>query len=206
VDRVVTQASENLNTKRNSGQGHAVELQRDFESPISLRQPTTSGNGVKLIGRYTGPMKVTKGDLIKLALDRRFDVIVHGCNCQCVMGAGIAKTIKQTFPEAYKADLATKKGSREKLGSISTATTTRGGHQVTVVNGYTQFHWRGSGVLVDYDAVRTVMREVKARFVGRRIGYPKIGAGLAKGDWRLIAQIIDAELAGEDHTLVEYAP
>ena len=29
-------------------------------------------------------------------------------------------------------------------------------------------------------------------------------AGLAKGDWKLIAQIIDAELAEEDHTLVEY--
>ena len=151
-------------------------------------------------------MNVTEGDLIKLALDGRFDVIVHGCNCQCVMGAGIAKTIKQTFPEAYKADQATKKGSREKLGFISAATVTRGGHQITIINGYTQFHWRGSGVLVDYDAVRTVMREVKARFASRRFGYPRIGAGLAKGDWRLIAEIIDTELAGEDHTLVEYKP
>ena len=82
----------------------------------------------------------------------------------------------------------------------------RAGYQITIVNGYTQFHWRGSGVLVDYDAVRTVMREMKARFGGRRIGYPKIGAGLAKGDWRLIAEIIDVELTGEDHTLVEYKP
>lgn len=57
-------------------------------------------------------MNVIKGDLIKLALDGRFDVIVHGCNCQCAMGAGIAKSIKETFPEAYKADLATTKGSR----------------------------------------------------------------------------------------------
>lgn len=150
-------------------------------------------------------MKVTTGDLIKLALEGQFDVIVHGCNCQCVMGAGIAKTIKQTFPEAYKADLATTKGSREKLGSMSTATVTRGGRQITIVNGYTQFHWRGPGVLVDYDAVRAVMAEVKARFGGCRLGYPKIGAGLAKGDWGLVAQIIDTELAGEDHTLVEFA-
>jgi|SoiMethySBSTD1v2_1073268.scaffolds.fasta_scaffold162576_6 hypothetical protein len=41
------------------------------------------------------------------------------------------------------------------------------------------------------------MREVKARFGSRRFGYPKIGAGLAKGDWGLIAEIIDTELAGE---------
>src|SRR5262245_11121739 len=151
-------------------------------------------------------MKVAEGDLIKLALHGRFDVIVHGCNCQCVMGAGIAKTIKQTFPEAYKADLTTKKGSRAKLGCISAATILSGCNELQIVKGFTQFHWRGSGVLVDYDAVRNVMREMKARFGGRRIGYPKIGAGLAKGDWGLIAEIINAELTGEDHTLVEYKP
>ena len=91
------------------------------------------------------------------------------------------------------------------MGSISAATIKRGAHQITIVNGYTQFHWRGSGVLVDYDAVRTVMREVKARFCSRRFGYPKIGAGLANCDWGLIAEIIDTERAGED-TLVEYKP
>ncbi|MBO0756783.1 MAG: macro domain-containing protein [Bradyrhizobiaceae bacterium] len=151
-------------------------------------------------------MKVIRGDLVKLALDGRFEVIIHGCNCQCVMGAGIARTIKQTFPEAYKADVETPKGSREKLGSLSTVTVERGGRKISIVNGYTQIHWRGSGVLVDYDAVRSVMQKVKVLFSERTIGYPKIGAGLAKGDWTLIAAIIDQELEGEDHTLVEYEP
>jgi O-acetyl-ADP-ribose deacetylase (regulator of RNase III) len=63
-------------------------------------------------------VQVIRGDLVKLALDGRFDLIVHGCNCQCAMGAGIAKTVGQVFPEAYKADLATAKGSRAKLGSL----------------------------------------------------------------------------------------
>jgi hypothetical protein len=30
------------------------------------------------------------------------------------------------------------------------------------------------------------------------------GARLAKGDWAQIASIVDEELAGENHTLVEY--
>ena len=76
----------------------------------------------------------------------------------------------------------------------------------TVVNAYTQFHYRGQGVPADYNAIRSAFRLIKHRFGGRRIGYPKIGAGLAKGDWATIAAIIDDELAGEDHTLVEYAP
>src|SRR5262245_10443726 len=42
-------------------------------------------------------MKVIRGDLVMLALDGRFEVIIHGCNCQCAMGAGIAKTIKEAF-------------------------------------------------------------------------------------------------------------
>jgi O-acetyl-ADP-ribose deacetylase (regulator of RNase III) len=174
------------------------------QSDVALGALVGIGAEMNGIGSSLGAMKVIKGDLIKLALDGRFDVIVHGCNCHCTMGAGIAKSIKEIFPEAYAADLTTTKGSREKLGSISATTITRDGKQLAIVNGYTQFNWRGPGVLVDYAAVRTVMKHVKARFPERRIGYPKIGAGLAKGDWTLIAQIIDAELEEEDHTLVEY--
>ncbi|WP_442511841.1 macro domain-containing protein [Novipirellula sp. SH528] len=150
-------------------------------------------------------MKTIHGDLLTLALDGTFDVIIHGCNCQCAMGAGIAKAIKSVFPEAYDADCLTDKADRNKLGTISFATVERDDHQITVVNAYTQFHCRGSAVRADYDAIRSVMTTVKSQFTGKRIGYPRIGAGLAKGDWGLISQIINEELAGEDHTLVEYA-
>ena len=81
----------------------------------------------------------------------------------------------------------------------------RNGNTIIVVNGYTQFGWQGSGVLVDYEAVRLVMSNVKTNYTGKSIGYPKIGAGLAKGDWQVISAIIDEELAGEDHTLVEWS-
>lgn len=151
-------------------------------------------------------MKVVKGDLIKLALEGKFDVIIHGCNCFCTMGAGIAKSIREIFPEAYQADLNTEYGSKEKLGTISYVAVTRENHEITVVNGYTQYTSGSSGILVDYDAVRLVMREAKILFTGRRIGFPMIGAGLAKGDWAVIEEIIKTELEGEDHTLVQFVP
>ena len=151
-------------------------------------------------------MKVVHGDLLALAVAGQFDVIIHGCNCQCTMGAGIAKAVRAAFPEAWEADCATGKDDRNKLGTFSSATVERDGHDITVVNGYTQFHWRGSGRLADYDAIRSVMAAVKQAFRGKRIGYPRIGAGLAGGDWDTIAAIISEELAGEDHTLVEFAP
>jgi len=151
-------------------------------------------------------MDVEKGDLLALALDGRFDVIIHGCNCFCTMGGGIARVIREEFPEAYAADLVTVKGDRNKLGDFTIATVTRNGRELTIVNGYTQFHFHGAEVLVDYDAVRRLFANIKKRFSGKRFGYPKIGAGLAGGDWERLAVIIDEELAGEDHTLVVYAP
>jgi O-acetyl-ADP-ribose deacetylase (regulator of RNase III) len=151
-------------------------------------------------------MKTVKGDLIKLALEGQFDVIVHGCNCFCAMGAGIAKIIKAQFPEAFEADLATQEGDRLKLGSFSHADVVRDGHEITIVNAYTQFHYSGNGVIADYGAIRTVFEKIKLQFPGKRIGYPLIGAGLAGGDWRVISGIIDETLAGEDHTLVKFAP
>ena len=135
-------------------------------------------------------MKVIKGDLIKHAIDGKFDVIIHGCNCFCTMGAGIAKQIKNEFPEAYNADLNTTKGDKNKLGTISSAAINKNGIILTVVNGYTQYNWRGSGILVDYDAIRSVFKHVKLIYSGMRIGYPKIGAGLAGGDWEIISKII----------------
>lgn len=140
------------------------------------------------------------GDLIQLALAGQFDVIVHGCNCFCTMGAGIAKQIKATFPAAYDADCQTSKGARAKLGTYSSATV----EGITIVNAYTQYHWRGSGQKSDYGAIRSCLAKVAADFPNARIGLPKIGAGLAGGDWETILRIIREELGETDTTVVHY--
>jgi O-acetyl-ADP-ribose deacetylase (regulator of RNase III) len=149
-------------------------------------------------------MNIVNGDLIELAKLGAFDVIIQGCNCQCRMARGIALTIKQQFPEAYIADCQTEIGDPAKLGTCTTVDVNRDGFNFTIVNGYTQFDWQGEGVLADYDAIRSVFRQIKQQFSGQRIGYPKLGAGLARGDWSIIAEIIEAELAGENHTYVEF--
>lgn len=74
-----------------------------------------------------------------------------------------------------------------------------------MVNAYTQFHWQGTGVKANYDAIRSSISLVKSKFSGKRIGYPSIGAGLAGGDWTLISKVLDEELKGEDHVFVQFA-
>jgi O-acetyl-ADP-ribose deacetylase (regulator of RNase III) len=149
-------------------------------------------------------MQVLKGDLIQLALSGKFDVIIHGCNCFCNMGAGIAGQIREVFPDAYLADTKTRSGDKNKLGHYSQATSRIEGKPLTIINGYTQYHYAGSAVLVDYDAIASMFSLIKIDFAGKKIGYPRIGAGLAGGDWKRIKAIIDHQLTGEDHTLVEY--
>ncbi|WP_019949778.1 macro domain-containing protein [Hymenobacter aerophilus] len=149
-------------------------------------------------------MQTEKGDLIQKAKAGEFDVIIHGCNCFCTMGAGIAKTVKQVFPSAYQADLATVAGDKAKLGTYSSAQVEVNHKALVIINAYTQYQWRGAGRKADYEAIRQVFRLVKKQYAGKRVGYPAIGAGLAGGDWAIIAAIIEEELAGEEHVFVQW--
>ena len=143
-------------------------------------------------------MKYITGDLIEQS--EEFDVIVHGCNCFCTMGAGIALQIKYKFPEAYMVDIQTQYGDRDKLGTITYTKNTK----PIIVNAYTQYKYTRDDVDADYNAIRTCMKEIKNKFNGKKIGMPLIGAGLAGGDWNIISKIIEEELSGEDVTIVKY--
>ena len=100
--------------------------------------------------------------------------------------------------------MVTTKGDKSKLGKISHASIELPIGKLIVVNGYTQYNWQGYGVKADYVAIRQVFKAIKNNFSGLRIAYPALGAGLAGGDWAIIAQIIEEELAGENHTFIEY--
>lgn len=151
-------------------------------------------------------MKTIKGDLIQKAKEGEFDLIAHGSNCFCTMGSGIAKQIKREFPEAYRADCNTFKGDLSKLGACSCVRIKRNGINLIVVNAYTQFYYGTHEQKVNYDAIRSCMKWIKENFGGKKIGIPKIGAGLGGGDWKIISKIIEEEMENEDITVVEFSP
>jgi len=72
-------------------------------------------------------MKTIQGNLIHLAQNGEFDLIVHGRNCFRTMGAGNAKGIKAAFPESTRRILRLNAGnepswaSAPSLNSIRTA-------------------------------------------------------------------------------------
>lgn len=148
-------------------------------------------------------IKYIDGDLIKES--ELFDVIAHCCNCYCTFGAGIAPQIKAKFPEAFLVDCTTQRGDESKLGTITfTENTTP-----IVVNLYGQYDYTGrrhGEMDLDYDALRSALRAMKEEFSGLLFGLPKIGAGLAGGDWDVIESIIAEELEGERVMIVNYVP
>lgn len=148
-------------------------------------------------------MKTVKGDLIKMAVNGDFDIIIHGCNIHCTMASGIAATIAHLLPEAYEVDLKTNSGDWRKLGNFTMAKINGGKHPFTVVNLYTQGTFGRTGVHVDYAAVERGLYAINLLFPNKRIGIPKIGCGLGGGDWDKIVQIIE-RVGFADITYVEY--
>lgn len=134
-------------------------------------------------------MNLVQGDLIQMGKDNQFDIILHGCNCFNIMGAGIAAKIAQEFPDAYLADQETVRGDPGKLGTYSIGMHGR----LVILNCYTQFKtsaFAGQDVF-EYTAFDRVLEKISARFGKWRIGLPMIGMGLAGGDPEKIIPMIE---------------
>jgi O-acetyl-ADP-ribose deacetylase (regulator of RNase III) len=164
-----------------------------------------------------------EGDLISLAKQGKFDVITHGCNCRSQMGAGIAPQMAKAFG-CDKFEMETWGPTIEKLGCIDYETVVLGENaiwnlldsknnrnepELTVVNSYTQNyygknHSDGVSKPLDYEALTLCMRKINSAFKGKHIGMPKIGAGLAGGDWNRIKKIVQTELKDCKVTIVIY--
>ena len=161
-------------------------------------------------------MKKVKGNLLKLADEGNFDIIVHGCNCHCTMGAGIARQISDKYPQAYEADKQTTPGDKYKLGTATHAIAKdKNGREFFIINAYTQFGFAitnddKSKDRFEYEAFQKLLDTwVDSPLAEARFGFPMIGSGLAGGDERRITSMIRAfskEIAkkGGEVTLVEY--
>lgn len=139
-----------------------------------------------------------KGNVLTAFASDKFDMLIHGCNCFNTMGKGIAKSISNIYPEVLIADNETIKGDKTKLGKYTHVLTRDG----VIVNAYTQYdYWTKNKVLCDYDAVRSVFRDINTKFIGRNICIPLIGCGLAHGDWKVVSKIIEEETTNNKITL-----
>ena len=144
-----------------------------------------------------------------LSDNKALNILVQSCNCQNVMGKGIAKAISTAYPEVARADNATKAGDKAKLGTYSYA---RVKENVVVANAYGQYNYGwlnpldSNGRQTDYEALRKSLTAVRDDFTGRSthpvIFYVPlmIGASNAKGNPKIIQPMVKEIF--KDHELV----
>lgn len=129
------------------------------------------------------------------------DAIIHQANCQCTMGSGIAKIIKEKFPEAYAADCRTKKGDRSKMGRSSFARVVSPENPTlkVIFNMYSQFDYGLDIRHTSYDAMadgltgikKAIKLESLSDITVLAVPY-RIGSDRGGGDWKIVKSIIES--------------
>lgn len=190
----------------------AEKLKMAQEAGITFPHYTNTDNPIDF-PMTTSPLQHTKGNLLYMADNGDFDIIIQGCNCFNAMGAGLAPQIAKRYPLAEAVDSDTRKGSISKLGNWTMAYSTNDNpnqKEFRIINAYTQYVTSQQGEDVfEYAAFELILRKLAHEFGKSRFGLPYIGMGLAGGDKRRIMAMIEnfaqtVSAKGGSVTLVEF--
>lgn len=144
-------------------------------------------------------VKVVYGNL----LNATEDVICHQVNCQGKMNSGVAKAIREKWPEVftgYTAHIDMCFGTP--LGGICSVPI-NGGHQ-EVVNMFAQFSYGYDGKrYTSYDAFYNCLQAIERAIPkDMSIAFPfKIGCDRGGADWEVIYAMIQTVLGGREVTI-----
>lgn len=142
-------------------------------------------------------IKYVKGNLFE-APER---ILAHGCNCSGGYGSGVAAGMAHNHRKArdqYMHKFNDEEGWE--LGDVQFVTS---GHKI-IANCATQDGYMPRNMChADYPSIRKCMELVKdfAKSNGYDIAIPKIGAGLAGGDWNIIEGILKEVFSDYDVTV-----
>lgn len=165
-------------------------------------------------------LKHAKGNLLDLAEAGEFDIVVQGCNCFNTMGGGIAREIRERYPEVAKADAETIRGDYRKLGTWTEGYAgayidqqtyqLRSSNRFTIINAYTQYNMSRGEDVFEYTAFQLILEKLIHCYGDKRFGFPKIGQGLAGGNPEVIMPMIEdfankVSARGGSVTLVEFS-
>ncbi len=137
-------------------------------------------------------MKMIKGNILNV----RYGILAHGCNCSNVFNKGLAKSIKEKYPKVYDYFMTCPTGP-EMLGEVRFVRVNQVPPYLTVANCYAQVYcgkhkpYRGNCHL-DYEALNKCLNRVfeVSAFSGESLHFPRLGCGLAGGDWKVVSEMI----------------
>lgn len=158
----------------------------------------------------TGTLRVVGGDAtLPVGTDPR--VIVHICNDLGAWGRGFVLPLGKRYPVARARYLAWAKGQEDlpfELGQVQFVGV-QADLYVANLLGQRGIARRGGAAQeppIRYEAVRAGLGRVRDFVQGRgaSVHMPRIGTGLAGGDWRVIQKIIEEELLAPGVSVTVY--
>ena len=148
------------------------------------------------------PIEFVSGDLFDNA--HQAQAFAHGCNCQGSMGAGIAKTFRERYPEMFDEYRRRCKGEPRQF-NLGDCWLWKADDQPWVFNLASQEgYWR---TRASYKATETALRSMRQQAdadVLTRIAMPRIGVGYGGLSWKKVRAIVEAVFGEWMGTLVVY--
>jgi O-acetyl-ADP-ribose deacetylase (regulator of RNase III) len=144
------------------------------------------------------------------------NIICHQVNCQGVMGSGIAKQVKEKYPNVYKnyKKWCDNKKPEDLLGEIQYVTLNSDDKFFGIMNVFGQLNYGYDGkCYTDYEALRnsfTKIHEFCEQFYKfhaflPEIAFPyKFGCARGGGDWDIVYKMIEETLRDCNILICEY--
>jgi O-acetyl-ADP-ribose deacetylase (regulator of RNase III) len=136
-----------------------------------------------------------EGDLLEFP--EGIDIICHVSNCKNAMGSGIAKQIREQYPEAYAADTQAAKNNQNILGYFSGCKITSREFDTPkyIINLYGQENVGIDKRQLDYEGFYSALERLKQALDEKgtqfTLGFPeRIGSDRAGGDWNVVKAMI----------------
>jgi O-acetyl-ADP-ribose deacetylase (regulator of RNase III) len=148
------------------------------------------------------PIEFVSGDLFDNA--HHAQAFAQGCNCQGSMGAGIAKTFRERYPEMFD-EYRRRCKSEPRQFNLGDCWLWKADKHPWVFNLATQErYWRARA---SYEAIETALQSMRQQADAEgltRIAMPRIGVGYGGLSWKKVRAIVEAVFGDWDGTLVVY--
>ena len=135
------------------------------------------------------------------------DIICHQVNCQGVMGSGVAKTVRERYPEVYNKYLDFCKHAdgmpKRLLGMVQPCSISKNNNEFypIITNLFAQENFGYNGkCYTDYGALRKCLEAVEeASDKNTIVAFPYLmGCHRGGGDWNIVYKMIEEVFADSD--------
>jgi O-acetyl-ADP-ribose deacetylase (regulator of RNase III) len=139
-------------------------------------------------------IEIIEGDLLEAFRNGQVFAIGHCANMQNTFGGGIAKSIREQFPEAYEADTKWFNTPPDQRLSLSVAVTLEDSF---IFNLYGQVNYGREKRQLHYGLFAQALSDMRKMLVaGDTVGFPYLmGCDRAGGNWEVVMELIETFLS-----------